>query len=88
MLLFKLSTVVGGHGVKWRVKGSGFGVCSTDTHLHMDLDREWNALLQLFGFLIEVLDELPDGDSFLEGKNKKNEKNKLRRRQRGKHEKT
>lgn len=34
----------------------------------MDLDRERDALLQLLGFLIEVLAELPDGDSFLDGK--------------------
>lgn len=33
----------------------------------MDLDRERDAVLQLLGFLIEVLAELPDGDSFLDG---------------------
>lgn len=39
---------------------------AAQTHLHVDLDRERDALLQLLGLLIEVLAELPDGDSFLE----------------------
>lgn len=34
----------------------------------MDLDRERDSLLQLLGFLIEVLAELPDRDSSLNGK--------------------
>lgn len=34
----------------------------------MDLDWKRDSLLQLLGFLIEVLAELPDGDSSLEGK--------------------
>lgn len=34
----------------------------------MDLDWERDSLLQLLGFLIEVLAELPDGDSSLDGK--------------------
>lgn len=38
------------------------------THLHMDLDWERDSLLQVFGFLIEVLAELPDGDSSLDGR--------------------
>lgn len=34
----------------------------------MDLDWERDSLLHLLGFLIEVLAELPDGDSSLHGK--------------------
>lgn len=36
-----------------------------ETHLDVDLDGKWDAFFQLFGFLIEVLAELPDGDPFL-----------------------
>lgn len=37
------------------------------THLHMNLDWKRDSFLQLLGFLIEVLAELSDGDSFLDG---------------------
>ena len=66
MQLVELSTIVGGMGVKW--KGSG---CVGEKHLHVDLDGERHALLQLFGLLIEVLAKLSDGDSFLQKKKKK-----------------
>lgn len=56
-------------GVKWR--GEGW---VKEKHLHMDLDRERDALLQLFGFLIEVLAELSDGDSFLNLEKKQKKK--------------
>ena len=35
------------------------------TYLHVDLDWERDALLQLLRSLIEILAELPDGDSSL-----------------------
>lgn len=40
----------------------------TTTHLYMDLDRERDALFNLFGFLVEVLAELSDRDPSLDGK--------------------
>lgn len=40
----------------------------TQTHLHVDLDCERDALLQLLRFFIEVLAELSNGDSSLDGK--------------------
>lgn len=39
-----------------------------EAHLYVDLNWERDSLLQLLGFLIEVLAELPDGDSSLDGK--------------------
>lgn len=60
-------------GVKW--KGEGW---VKETHLHIDLDRDRDPLLQLFGFLIEVLAELSDRDSFLHWKRgKKNMEKKV-----------
>lgn len=61
--------MVGGVGATCRSSGRGFrsshGV--SQTHLHVDLDWKRDSLLQLLGFLIEVLAELSDGDSFLDG---------------------
>lgn len=42
----------------------------SQTHLHVDLDRERDSLLQLLRLLIEVLTELADGDSSLGWKNR------------------
>lgn len=50
---------------------NGFGGTHSEewqTHLHVDLDRERDSLLQLLRLLIEVLTELADGDSSLDGK--------------------
>lgn len=49
---------------------------AAQTHLHMDLDRERDALLQLLGFLIEVFAELPDGYSSLDRNRKREEREK------------
>lgn len=46
-----------------------------ETHLDVDLDRDRDALLQLLCFLIEVLAELPDGDSSLDEKRKREGEN-------------
>ncbi len=37
-------------------------------YLHVDLDGKRNAFFELFGFLIEVFTERPNGNSFLEKK--------------------
>lgn len=55
---------------------NGFGGTHSEesqTHLHVDLDRERDSLLQLLRLLIEVLTELADGDSSLDGKTGENE---------------
>ena len=63
MQLLELNTIAGGRGVK----GQGW---VRETHLHCDPDGERDAVLHLLGFLIEILAELPNGDSSLHGKNK------------------
>lgn len=54
------------------MKRSGMGDTyqrrALETHLYVDLYWKRDSLLQLFGLLIEVLAELPDGDSSLGGK--------------------
>lgn len=52
---------------------NGFGGTHSEesqTHLHVDLDRERDSLLQLLRLLIEVLTELADGDSSLDEENR------------------
>lgn len=67
MQLLELNTIVGGRGVK----GHGW---VRETHLHLDPDGEREALLHLLGSLIELLAELPNGDSSLHGRNKQRKK--------------
>lgn len=51
-------------------------VRAAQAYLHVDLDWERDALLELLGFLIEVFAELSNGDSSLNRKRKRGEKAK------------